>query len=164
MSDSMSNSDLLRQEKESFANVRMPLPSGNGLDTDEMPFIVAVMDDFRGNARKAVEARGELVDRKFDKVTRYTLGEKLAELNPGLEYDVKSTLPNSTESTVRVSLSFNQMKDFSPKRVAEQVPQLASLLLLAERLRALKNRAGARPETRKEIEKLIAELIAANAK
>lgn len=156
----MSNSGKLRQERASFANVSVPLSKAGGEGTEELPFIVGIVDDVRGNAERAVKKRAELVDRKFDKISRYTLDDKLAELTPGLDYSVKCTLPNTGEDTLQVKLDFREMKDFEPKRVAQQIQPLNDLLKLRELLLALKNRAAARPETRKALEKLMTELMA----
>src|SRR4051812_2284077 len=118
MSRSMSNSDLLLNEKQAFSNVKLPLERENDLAGGELPFIVGVVDDFSGNAPR--KDRGHLTERTFDKVSRYTLDQKVAEFAPGLEYDVPSHLPESIhpkDTPLHVSLSFNEMKDFEPKRV-----------------------------------------------
>jgi type VI secretion system protein ImpB len=138
----------------------MPLEEdGSNATGAELPFIVGVMDDLSGNA--PTKEREELYNRRFEKVTRHTIDKKIAEIGPGLEYNVKSTLPKSmyADDSMNVRLTFSDMKDFEPKRVAEKLPQLAKLLRLREQLVSLKNYAGRDPKLRKELEALIAELV-----
>jgi type VI secretion system protein ImpB len=160
MAESMSNSDLLRREQASFSNVQLPLEDdGTGNTGGELPFIVSVVDDLAGNA--PTKERKDLHERKFDKVSRYNLDTKLAEVGPGLEYDVKSTLPKSLQAddTLHVRIGFNEMKDFEPKQVAEKLPPLARLLKLREQLVSLKAKAGNDPKVKKELEALVKELL-----
>ncbi|HWE01849.1 MAG TPA: type VI secretion system contractile sheath small subunit [Tepidisphaeraceae bacterium] len=156
----MSNSDLLKQEIPSFSNVRMPLTKDGGLDTEELPFIVGVIDDFSGNAERSLKKRGKLEDRSFDPVSRYTFDKKLADVSPGLDLVVKCTLPNTTEKELPVKLNFKAMKDFEPRNVAEQIDPLRNLLRMRESLVSLRNRSAADPETRKELEKLVGDIMA----
>ena len=54
-----------------------------------------------------------------------------------------------------VSLKFNAYKDFSPDRVAEQVPELKQLLELRKNLMALKGPLGNVPAFRRAIQDLL---------
>jgi type VI secretion system protein ImpB len=155
-----SNADLLRRERASFANVSLPTDRPDDLGGGELPFIVGVIDDFAGNAPG--RPRPPLEERTFDKVSRYTLDQKMAEIAPGLAFDCPSTLPaalGGTGGDMQVELRFNAMADFDPKRVAEQVPALAKLLRLREQLMRLRARAAADPDVRRELEKMIADLV-----
>lgn len=159
MAESMSNSDLLKRELASFSNVRMPLEEdGSRAEGAELPFIVGVIDDLSGNA--PAKEREPLEERKFDKVSRYNLDQKLGEIAPGLEYDVKSTLPESLnpEKSLHVRLTFGEMKDFEPKRVAEKLPALAKLLRLREQLESLKAYSQD-PKVKKQLEAMVKELL-----
>ncbi len=160
MSDDASNADKLRRERSSFANVSLPTDRPDDLAGGELPFIVGVIDDFAGNAPG--RPRPPLDERGFDKVSRYTLDQKMAEIAPGVEFDCKSTLPaalGGTGGDLHVRLRFDRMADFEPKHVAEQVPAVAKLLRLREQLVRLRARAAADPDVRRELERLIAELV-----
>jgi type VI secretion system protein ImpB len=54
-----------------------------------------------------------------------------------------------------VSLKFNAYKDFSPDRVAEQVPELKQMLELRKNLMALKGPLGNVPAFRRAIQDLL---------
>ncbi len=156
----LSNADKLRRERASFANVSLPTDRPDDLGGGELPFIVGVIDDLAGNAPS--KARPPLAERTFDKVSRYTLDQKIAEIGPGVAFDCQSTLPaalGGTGGELHVELRFNQMKDFEPKQVAEQVPALAKLLRLREQLVRLRSRAAADPDVRRELERMIADLV-----
>jgi type VI secretion system protein ImpB len=137
--DSMSRSN----DRRSFAAVRLLTPKDDGQDTGELPFIVGVIDDFAGNAQNpsALEYRDELRKRKFDRVSRDTAARKMEALSPGVEFGVRCTLPYSEKDTLHVKLNFNEMADFDPARVAQQIPELNRLLDLRKRLVALKTGA-----------------------
>ena len=158
--DESSNADRLRRERAAFANVCLPTDRPDDLAGGELPFVVGVIDDFAGNAPG--RPRPPLDERPFDKVTRYTLDRKMAELAPGVAFDCPSTLPPSlggTGDTIDVRLRFDAMADFEPKRVAEQVPALAKLLRLREQLVRLRARAGSDPDVRRALERMIADLV-----
>ncbi len=161
MSDSRSNSDKLRDEHAAFANVALPTDRAEDLTGGELPFIVAVVDDFSGNAPSA--ARPELADRAFEKVTRYTLDARMADIGPGVTFAVTNTLPpelGGSDEPLPVRLQFNKMDDFEPRAIARQVPPLARLLQLREQLVNLRARASVDPTVRKELEAVIAGLVA----
>ena len=156
----MSTADQLRRERASFANVSLPTDRPDDLAGGELPFIVGVIDDLSGNAPGVT--RPPLDERQFDKVTRYTLDRKMAELAPGVALDCRSTLPKSlggTDGDLHVRIRFNAMADFGPKQVAEQVPQLAKLLRLREQLVRLRARAAADPDVKRAVEQMIADLV-----
>ncbi len=155
-----SNADKLRADRASFANVSLPTDRPDDLGGGELPFIVGVIDDLAGNAPG--KPRPPLDERTFDKVSRYTLDQKMAEIAPGVAFECASTLPpalGGTAGPLHVRLQFNRMADFEPKQVAEQVPALARLLRLREQLVRLRARAAADPDVRRELERMIAELV-----
>ena len=155
-----SNADKLRRERASFANLSLPTDRPDDLGGGELPFIVGVIDDLAGNTPG--KPRPPLEERTFDKVSRYTLDQKMAELAPGVSFSCPSTLPTALGGTggdMPVRLRFNAMADFEPKQVAEQVPALAKLLRLREQLVRLRARAAADPDVRRELEQMIADLV-----
>jgi type VI secretion system protein ImpB len=54
-----------------------------------------------------------------------------------------------------VNLNFDNMQDFSPEAVAEQVPELKALLNLREALTAVKGPLGNVPAFKKKIQALM---------
>jgi type VI secretion system protein ImpB len=54
-----------------------------------------------------------------------------------------------------LSLNFDDLKDFSPEAVAEQVPELKALLNLREALTAVKGPLGNVPAFKKKIQALM---------
>ena len=155
-----SNADKLRRERASFANVSLPADRPDDLAGGELPFIVAVIDDLAGNAPGKL--RPPLDERQFDKVSRYTLDQKMAELSPGVRFTCPNTLPpalGGNAGDLDVQLRFNAMTDFEPKQVAEQLPALAKLLRLREQLVRLRAKAAADPDVKRELERMIADLL-----
>ncbi|HET7921788.1 MAG TPA: type VI secretion system contractile sheath small subunit, partial [Gammaproteobacteria bacterium] len=72
-----------------------------------------------------------------------------------LNMTVKNTLDEKDGGSTDVNLKFDSFKDFSPDRVAEQVPELKQLLELRKNLQALKGPLGNVPAFRRAIQDLL---------
>ncbi|HEU5399322.1 MAG TPA: type VI secretion system contractile sheath small subunit, partial [Gammaproteobacteria bacterium] len=75
--------------------------------------------------------------------------------NLSLNMTVKNTLDPKQSGDLDVNLKINSFKDFSPDRVAEQVPELKQLLELRKNLMALKGPLGNVPAFRRAIQDLL---------
>lgn len=121
----------------------------NGEDV-ELPLKMLVLGDFTGKPNdKAVEERAPVNINKdnFDAVVK---GHNLT-----LDMTVKNTLDAKQGGELGVNLKFNSYKDFSPDRVAEQVPEMKQLLELRKNLMALKGPLGNVPAFRRAIQDLL---------
>ena len=107
-------------------------PDG-GTEIRELPFVVGVMGDFSGNPTVPLKP---LRDRQFVSIDRDNFNEVMRNMTPGLNLKVENTLAgDGTE--LPVNLKFESMDDFTPARVAEQVPALKKLLETREQLKSL---------------------------
>jgi type VI secretion system protein ImpB len=75
-------------------------------------------------------------------------------MNPGLSLKVDNKLSDDG-SQVGVDLAFSSMEDFSPARVAEQVPQLKALMETRAKLRDLLAKA----DRSEELENLLEQIL-----
>ncbi len=92
----------------------------------ELPFVVGVLADLSGNASEApVRA---LADRKFVDIDRDNFDSVLAGIKPRLTFRVPDKLTGDGSSLLNIDVKFNSLEDFSPERVAAQVPPLKKLL------------------------------------
>jgi type VI secretion system protein ImpB len=111
-------------------------PDG-GMEVRELPFVVGVMGDFSGNPTAPLKP---LRDRQFVSIDRDNFNEVMRNMTPGLNLKVENTLAgDGTE--MPINLKFDSMDDFSPARVAEQVPALKKLLETREQLKSLMAKA-----------------------
>ncbi|MEB2421610.1 type VI secretion system contractile sheath small subunit, partial [Citrobacter sp. R-1.5.2] len=78
----------------------------------------------------------------------------LSDYSPRVDLTVKNTLADDgSEDTI--SLTFQNMKDFSPEQVSRQIPQLKAMLSMRNLLRDLKANLLDNQAFRKELEKIL---------
>ena len=89
----------------------------------ELPFIMGVMSDLSGKSeveKKALDKRDFL---EFD---MDNFEQRMEAIAPRAVFQVENTLTN--EGKIGVDLTFKSMDDFTPGKVAAQVPALKKLL------------------------------------
>ena len=128
--------------------------TGDRVDEVELPLKLLMVGDFTGRlSDEVVEERAikNLNKDNFDDVMKsYSLG-----LNFGVANKLDENAAEGEE--IPVDLRFNSIKDFSPDSVAQQVPELNSLLELRKELLALKGPLGNVPAFRKTIQSILAD-------
>ncbi len=125
---------------------------GDATEEVELPLKMLVVGDFTGKeSDEAIEDRAPVninKDNFNDVVKNYNLNMTISVPNK-LEDDAVST------EEITADLKFDSIKDFSPQRIAEQVPELNELLELRKALLALKGPLGNVPAFRKTIESIL---------
>lgn len=108
----------------------------------ELPFVVGVMGDFSGDPAQPLKPFSE---RKFVQIDRDNFDEIMRKMSPGLNLRVANTLDDGTlddgQSEMAVTLRFQNMRDFEPGAIVEQVPALKMLLDARNMLRDLLSKA-----------------------
>lgn len=114
-------------------------PATNMDEDVELPFKVVMLGDFTGR-----EDETPLEERKRINVDKDNFDDVLAAQNIELDLSVKDRLsPEAQEGDeLPVHLQVQKLKDFQPEQVAQQVPELKSLLEIREALVALKGPLG----------------------
>jgi len=107
---------------------------GDAQTAKELPLVLGVMGDF-------TNTETELRDRKFLHVDKDNFNEIMTSMKPVAEFLVDSALPDQ-EGKMAVSLTFQNMDDFSPDNIVQQVEPLRKLMELREQLSDLRNRAA----------------------
>ncbi|WP_227136770.1 type VI secretion system contractile sheath small subunit [Kosakonia radicincitans] len=107
---------------------------GDAQTAKELPLVLGVMGDF-------TNTETELRDRKFLHVDKDNFNEIMSSMKPVAEFLVDSALPDQ-EGKMAVSLTFQNMDDFSPDNIIQQVEPLRKLMELREQLSDLRNRAA----------------------
>jgi len=98
----------------------------------ELPFVMGVMADLSGPT-PGVE-KPEVADRKFLDIDMDTFDNRMAAIEPGTSFRVANKLDEGSEEKLSVSLKFKSMGDFSPAKIARQIPATAKLLEAREQL------------------------------
>ncbi|MDP3195618.1 type VI secretion system contractile sheath small subunit [Tabrizicola sp.] len=125
--------------------------------TIELPFVMGVMADLAGKS-ETKEAMKPVNDRSFVDVDAGRFGKFMEALAPR----VKARVPNrlggkdgAADDEMFVDLTFKNMSDFTPDKVAEQVPALAELLKMRRQLEELLGYMDGKVNAEKRIAQLL---------
>lgn len=116
---------------------------GDAQAAKELPLVVGVMGDF-------TQATDSLRDRKFLNIDKDNFNEIMASMKPEAEFLVDSVMPEQ-EGKLAVSLTFQNMDDFSPDNIVRQVEPLRKLMELREQLSDLRNRAASNERLKEQL-------------
>ncbi|MDR0786632.1 MAG: type VI secretion system contractile sheath small subunit [Gemmatimonadota bacterium] len=117
-------------------HITYDVETGGAIEMKELPFVMGVLADLSG---QPAEPLPRLKERKFVEVTPDNFDDVLKSMKPHLSFKVDNLLsedPNAGQ--LGVDLRFESMDDFSPEKVAEQVPALRKLLDLRTQLSDLR--------------------------
>jgi type VI secretion system protein ImpB len=117
----------------------------------ELPFVVGVLGDFSGNPTAPLKP---LKDRKFIQIDRDNFNDVMARMTPGVNLKVENTLKGDG-SEFAVALKFNQIEDFEPGKVVEQVEPLRKLLETRNKLRDLQSKVDRSEDLEALLEKVM---------
>jgi type VI secretion system protein ImpB len=117
----------------------------------ELPFVVGVMGDFSGNPTTPLKP---LRDRKFIQIDRDNFNDVMQKMTPGLNLRVENTLKGDG-SEMAVQLKFNEIEDFEPGKIVEQVEPLRKLLETRNKLRDLLTKVDRSEDLEALLEKVL---------
>jgi type VI secretion system protein ImpB len=126
-------------------------PAGGDVQAEvELPLKLTVLGDFTHRPDdRPVEDRSPI------SVDKDNFNDVLKAQDIKLDIVVENKLAEEEGTTMPVSLSFADLKDFEPDAVARQVPELAELLSLREALKALKGPLSNIPDFRKKVQEAV---------
>ena len=94
-----------------------------------LPFIKGVMSDLSGNPAEPLE---KVEDRNFLEIDTDNFNDRLKSMKPRVAFMVPNVITG--EGQIAVDMTFENMDDFSPAKVAEKVDGLKQLLEAREQL------------------------------
>ena len=130
--------------------------TNGALQKVELPFVIGVLADLSGQPKDPLKA---VKERKFVNIDADNFDDVLSRSAPRLSFRVDNKLTNDN-TQFGVELNFNKLDDFSPAKVAEQVPALKELLDMRQRLSQLLNKM----EGNDKLESLLAEVLGSTEK
>ena len=122
---------------------------GDQAEDVELPLKLLVVGDFTGK-----ESEETVEDREPINVDKDNFNEVMGGMGLSLDMNVTDTLDEENEQ-IPVSLKFRSMADLAPDSVAQQVPELESMLEMRRALLALKGPLGNVPAFRKAIQGIL---------
>lgn len=137
-------------------NIVYKSDTGGAQEEKELPFKQLVIGDFT-----LQESEVPLDKRKTIKVDKSNFNDVLKEQKLSVDINVANELVADDKKEegeeLAVHLDFQNLKDFSPDSIVEQVPELKQLIELRDALKSLKGPLGNMPEFRKKLQALVGE-------
>lgn len=125
---------------------------GDAQEEVELPFRFLVVGDFTGKEQPDLPVE----QRTLVSVDKTNFDDVLAGQQVATDLSVPNELTeNNDGEELAISLRFENMKDFSPDAITQQVPELAGLVGLRDALTMLKSPLGNSPTFRKQLERLL---------
>jgi type VI secretion system protein ImpB len=109
---------------------------GGAIELKELPFVIGVMGDFTGKSEEPLPA---FKNRKFVEVDPDNFNNVLAGMKPRLAYSVDNKLQDDG-SKLGVELKFNNIEDFEPDNIVQQVDPLRKLVEARQKLADLRSK------------------------
>lgn len=130
-------------------NLSLDVETGGNQKKTELPLKMLVMGDFSNGKTK-----GKVADRQRIDINKNNFESVMADLAPSARFDVPNLLAKDG-SDFTIDLAFKAMKDFRPDSVAQQIPELHSLMAMRNLLKDLKANLLDNVKFRKELEKIV---------
>ena len=111
-------------------NITYDVEVGNAIELKELPFVMGVMGDFVGKPEEALPA---FKQRKFVEIDPDNFNQVMAGMKPRLAFSVDNKLQEDG-SKVGVELKFNNIEDFDPDNIVQQVEPLRKLVEARQKL------------------------------
>ena len=124
---------------------------GGAIQLKELPFVVGVMGDFVGKPEEPLPA---LKNRKFVELDPDNFNQVLAGMKPRLAYSVENKLQGDG-SKLGVELKFNNIEDFDPDNVVQQVEPLRKLVEARKKLADLRSKMDGNEKLESMLEDII---------
>lgn len=109
---------------------------GGALELKELPFVVGVMGDFVGKPEEPLPA---LKNRKFVEIDPDNFNQVLSGMKPRVAFTVENKLQDDG-SKMGVDLKFNNIEDFEPDSIVQNVEPLRKLVEARKKLADLRSK------------------------
>ncbi|UDQ98169.1 type VI secretion system contractile sheath small subunit [Lentisphaerota bacterium WC36G] len=120
----------------------------------EIPLRIMVLGDL--SAGTSDDSKIDLSERKVRELDGKNLDATMKDMNMSLDYSVTNRINPGIEPELKVSIPIENMKSFNPATIAENVPQIKSLLILKQLLKELETTADNNKQFRKNLGEILA--------
>ena len=129
---------------------------GGAIEMKELPFVIGVMGDFVGKPEEALPA---LKNRKFVEIDADNFNQVLSGMKPRLAYTIDNKLQDDG-SKMGIELKFDNIEDFEPDNLVQQVEPLRKLVEARQKLSDLRSKM----DGNEKLETMLEDIIADDAK
>jgi type VI secretion system protein ImpB len=116
----------------------------------ELPMKVLVLSQFASEADDRV-----MEDRDIVNVNKNNFDEVMASMNLNVSFIVQNKMSDNEDEEININLSPKSLKDFTPDRLVETIPELKKVIELRNALKALKGPLGNVPKMRRTIQNML---------
>ena len=131
-------------------NIVYKSTTGDKTEDVELPLKLLMIGDYTGK-----EGDDVVEERVPVNINKDIFDDVIKSMNLSMDIHVGNTLAEDDDEPMSVHIDIASMKDFSPENVAQQVPELNSLLQMRNALLALKGPLGNVPAFRKTIQNIL---------
>ncbi|RXJ67331.1 type VI secretion system contractile sheath small subunit [Halarcobacter ebronensis] len=131
-------------------NVTYRPATGDVQEDVEIPYKLTILGEYNPN-----EERVSIEEKRAIKIDKNNFNDVLKAQNLSVNFNVDNKLIEDEDASLNVNLKINGIKDFSPEKIVESVPEMKVLMQLRQSLMALKGPLGNVPAFRKAIEEAI---------
>lgn len=131
-------------------NIVYKSTTGDKTEDVELPLKLLMIGDYTGK-----EGDDVVEERVPVNINKDIFDDVIKSMNLSMDIHVGNTLSEDDDEPMSVHIDIASMKDFSPENVAQQVPELNSLLQMRNALLALKGPLGNVPAFRKTIQNIL---------
>jgi len=124
---------------------------GDAIELKELPFVVGVMGDFVGKPEEPLPA---FKNRKFVEIDPDNFNQVMAGMKPRLAYTVDNKLQDDG-SKMGIELKFNDIEDFEPDQVVQQVEPIRKLVEARQKLADLRSKMDGNEKLETMLEDII---------
>ena len=129
---------------------------GGAIEMKELPFVVGVMGDFVGKPEEPLPA---IKNRKFIEIDADNFNQVLSGMKPRLAYTIDNKLQDDG-SKMGIELTFDNIEDFEPDNIVQQVEPLRKLVEARQKLADLRSKM----DGNEKLETMLEDIISDDAK
>ncbi len=130
-------------------NLFLEVAGSDGPKKVELPLRMLMVGDYTGRADETA-----LEDRENININKDNFDAVMDSMDISADFTVPNAIKGGDEE-MKVDLSFDNMKSFSPEEVAKQVPELTKLMAMRNLLQDLRNRVVSGREFRKQLNQIV---------
>lgn len=147
MSNTQHKLDHLRPPR---VHITYDVEVGDNTESKELPFVAGVLADLSGDGNKELAA---LKERKFTEIDGENFNKVMRSAEPRVNFRVANKLTG--EGRFEINLRFQELDDFTPTRVVNQIEPLRELLETRTKLKDLISKL----DGNEELDTLLQEVI-----
>jgi type VI secretion system protein ImpB len=123
MTQKQSSQKFIGRNRAPRVQIEYDLETYGSEEKKELPFVMGVMSDLSGDRKKPLE---KVSERTFLEIDCDNFADRMKSIKPNLSYRIKNTLTG--EGQLSIDVDFENMEDFSPGKIADQIEPLKKLL------------------------------------